>query len=160
MGLESMPKEIEHKYLVDKIAWKSVTPDKSHHILQGYLSTDPEMTIRVRIWDDKGFITIKGKTHGATRLEYEYEIPFTHATELLASFCTNNIEKMRHVVTHDNMLWEVDEFEGLNEGLLVAEIELSSEEEKYSLPPWIDKDVTDDMRYANSNLSEKPFTTW
>jgi adenylate cyclase len=155
-----MPKEIEHKYLIDKEAWKGATPDRSHRIKQGYLSTDPDKTVRVRTRDDKGFITIKGKTHGATRLEYEYEIPVIDATELLASFCTNIIEKVRHVVTHDNKLWEVDEFEGLNAGLVVAEIVLSSEEEQYTIPPWIGKNVTDDMRYANSNLSVRPFRSW
>jgi adenylate cyclase len=107
-----------------------------------------------------GFITIKGKSTGASRLEFEYEIPIDDAIELINKFCSNLIEKTRHIVIHDNNTWEVDEFKGLNAGLIVAEIELTSEDEIYSIPDWIDKNVTEDLRYANSNLTIKPFTTW
>ncbi|MCJ0742382.1 CYTH domain-containing protein [Pedobacter montanisoli] len=152
--------EIEHKYLVNLDIWKNIIPDKSVEIRQAYLQTDPEKTIRIRTKDKSGFITIKGKTVGASRLEFEYEIPIADANELINAFCSNLIEKTRHIVTHDSNIWEVDEFKGLNEGLIVAEIELTSEDEKYSIPNWLDKNVTDDPRYTNSNLTIKPFKAW
>lgn len=155
-----MATEIEHKYLVIKDIWENVIPDKSVEIKQAYLLTDPEKTIRVRTKGNVGFITVKGKSNGASRLEFEYEIPIDDANELINKFCSNLIEKTRHILIHDNKTWEVDEFKGLNAGLIVAEIELNSEDENYSIPDWIDKNVTDDLRYANSNLSIKPFSTW
>jgi adenylate cyclase len=155
-----MATEIEHKYLVNTDIWKNIIPDKSVEIRQAYLQTDPEKTIRIRTKGKSGFITIKGKTVGASRLEFEYEIPIADANELINKFCSNLIEKTRHIVIHDNKTWEVDEFKGLNEGLIVAEIELTSEDEKYLIPNWVDKNVTDDLRYANSNLTIKPFKTW
>lgn len=155
-----MPTEIEHKYLIKPELWKNINPEKSTDIRQGYLLTDPEKTIRVRTKGNKGYLTIKGKPTGASRLEYEYEIPLADANDLINKFCSNVIEKIRHIVVHDTQTWEVDEFKGLNEGLIVAEIELTSEGENYSLPDWVDKNVTDDPRYANSNLSIKPFTSW
>jgi len=155
-----MATEIEHKYLVNSGVWKTIIPEKSVEIRQAYLQTDPEKTIRVRTKDDAGFITIKGKTVGASRPEFEYEIPIADANELIDKFCSNLIEKIRHIVTHYNHIWEVDEFKGLNEGLIVAEIELTGEDEKYSIPNWVGKNVTDDLRYANSNLTIKPFKTW
>jgi CYTH domain-containing protein len=155
-----MATEIEHKYLVIKDIWEKVIPDKSVEIKQAYLLTDPEKTIRIRTKGNSGFITIKGKSIGASRLEFEYEIPIEDANDLINKFCSNLIEKTRHLVIHEKHTWEVDEFKGLNAGLIVAEIELNSEDEHYSIPNWIDKNVTDDLRYANSNLSIKPFTTW
>jgi adenylate cyclase len=155
-----MPLEIEYKYLVKADEWKNVVPDESIKIKQAYLLTDPEKTIRVRTKGDKAFVTIKGKATGATRLEFEYEIPVADAEELIEKFSTNLIDKIRHLVKYDNNTWEVDEFKGANAGLIVAEIELNSEDESYALPEWIDKDVTDDMRYANSSLSVKPYSTW
>jgi CYTH domain-containing protein len=155
-----MATEIEHKFLVFKNIWEKVIPYKSVEIKQAYLLTDPEKTIRVRTKGNSGFITIKGKSNGASRLEFEYEIPIEDANELINKFCSNLIEKTRHIVIHDDNTWEVDEFKGLNEGLIVAEIELKSEDEKYSIPNWIDKNVTEDLRYANSNLTLKPFSTW
>jgi CYTH domain-containing protein len=127
-----MATEIEHKYLVIKDIWKKIIPNKSVEIKQAYLLTDPEKTIRVRTKGNSGFITIKGKSIGSSRLEFEYEIPIEDANELINKFCSNLIEKTRHIVIHDNNTWEVDEFKGLNEGLIVAEIELTSEDEKYS----------------------------
>ena len=155
-----MATEIEHKYLVIKDIWKKIIPNKSVEIRQAYLLTDPEKTIRVRTKGNSGFITIKGKSNGSSRLEFEYEIPIEDANELINKFCSNLIEKTRHIVIHDNNTWEVDEFKGLNAGLIVAEIELASEDEKYSIPNWIDKNVTENIRYANSNLSINPFMTW
>lgn len=155
-----MATEIEHKYLVIKDIWKKIILNKSVEIKQAYLLTDPEKTVRIRTKGNSGFITIKGKSNGASRLEFEYEIPIEDAIELINKFCSNLIEKTRHIVIHDDITWEVDEFKGLNEGLIVAEIELTSEDEKYSIPNWIDKNVTEDLRYANSNLTIKPFSTW
>ena len=155
-----MPTEIEHKYLVIKDIWEKVIPDKSVEIKQAYLLTDPEKTIRIRTKGNAGFITIKGKSSGASRLEFEYEIPIEDANDLINKFCSNLIEKTRHIVINDNNTWEVDEFKGLNAGLIVAEIELNSEDENYLIPDWIDKNVTEELKYANSNLSIKPFSTW
>jgi adenylate cyclase len=152
--------EIEHKYLVKHERWKEIVPDKIVPIKQAYLSKDPEKTVRIRVAGEKGFITIKGKSVGASRPEYEYEIPLAEATELIHKFCNNLIEKTRHYVLYENKTWEVDVFEGLNTGLIVAEIELNSEDEVYQKPDWIDRDVTTDWRYANSNLIIKPFSTW
>lgn len=152
--------EIEHKYLVKPELWKQVTPDKIVAIKQAYLSRDPEKTIRIRVAGEKGFITIKGRSVGASRPEYEYEIPLQEAEDLITKFCNNLIEKTRHYVLHKNKTWEVDVFEGLNAGLIVAEIELNAEDEIYLKPGWIDRDVTTDKKYANSNLTISPFTTW
>jgi len=155
-----MPTETEHKYLVNLELWQQIIPDKSVHIKQAYLLTDPNKTIRIRTAGNSGFLTIKGKTIGASRPEFEYEIPIEEANQLIESFCSELIEKTRHYVVHENKTWEVDVFEGMNAGLIVAEIELEDEHEKYIKPNWITQDVTDDRRYANSNLSLNPFTIW
>lgn len=155
-----MALEIEHKYLVKKDIWKNVNPEQSISIQQAYLSTNPNKTIRVRTKGNHAYLTIKGKTNGASRPEYEFEIPIKDAQELIRDFCNNLIEKTRHIVTYQTKVWEVDEFEGLNQGLIVAEIELSNENESYALPEWVDKEVTNDNRYSNSNLAEHPFTKW
>jgi adenylate cyclase len=155
-----MATEIEHKYLVNSELWLKVVPDKSVEIKQGYLLTDPNKTVRVRTKGQVGYITIKGKTIGASRPEFEYEIPLADANQLITNFCSNVIEKTRHYVFYKNNTWEVDVFDGLNQGLIVAEIELNSEEELYQKPDWVTKNITDDTQYANSNLSIKPFSTW
>lgn len=155
-----MALEIEHKYLVKPEAWANVIPHKSVPFRQAYLSTDPEKTIRIRTMNDSAYITIKGKSLGAARLEYEYAIPLDDALELIRHFSTNLIEKTRHYVEFEGKTWEVDEFKGHNEGLLVAEIELQAEDEPYLLPDWADTNVTHDQRYANSNLSIRPFRSW
>lgn len=152
--------EIEYKYLVKRDLWDRVSPTKSARIKQGYLSSEPGKSIRVRVLDEKGFITIKGATVGARRLEYEYEIPVQDAEELLSEFCTKLVSKTRHYVEHRSHIWEVDVFDGLNSGLVIAEIELQSEDETYSKPEWIGEDVTHDFRYSNSNLSLNPYSTW
>jgi adenylate cyclase len=154
MGLE-----IEHKYLLNREHWVKVVPHKSVLLQQAYISTDPEKTIRVRTLNDKAYITIKGKTSGASRLEFEYEIPLNDAHELIKNFSTNLVEKTRHYVVFEGKTWEVDEFKGANDGLFVAEIELGSEDENYLLPDWVDENVTNDQRYANSNLALNPYTS-
>jgi adenylate cyclase len=155
-----MATEIEHKYLVKSERWKKITPDKSVQIKQAYLLTDPDKTVRIRTAGEKGFVTIKGRTKGASRLEYEYEIPLADANELLDKFCTDIISKMRHYVEYENKTWEVDVFEGLNAGLIIAEIELNAEDEKYKTPDWVTEDVTSERKYSNSNLIKRPFSTW
>ncbi|MES2515043.1 MAG: CYTH domain-containing protein [Bacteroidota bacterium] len=155
-----MPTEIEHKYLVNEQLWAKVCPDESVQIKQAYLLSDSDKTLRVRTAGDKGFITIKGKTVGATRPEFEYEIPLNDANELISDFCTNIIEKTRHYVYHENKTWEVDVFEGLNSGLIVAEIELDDEAEMYKKPNWVEENVTYDAKYANSNLIIYPYSAW
>lgn len=155
-----MSVEIEHKYLVDKKSLTRIIPESSHQIRQGYLSIEPSKTVRIRTKDKQGFITIKGKTQGSSRLEFEYEIPYTEATELIKLFCSCIIEKTRHIVLYEGKIWEIDEFKGMNEGLVIAEIELSNETEEYRKPEWLDVNVTKDMKYANSNLSVNPYSTW
>jgi adenylate cyclase len=155
-----VPTETEHKYLVNVESWKHISPDKSVQIKQAYLLTDPNKTIRIRTAGGSGFITIKGKTVGASRPEYEYNIPLSEAVELINRFCSDLIEKTRHYVLHENKTWEVDVFEGSNKGLIIAEIELTSEHETYIKPHWVESDVTHDPKYANSNLSMNPYCMW
>ncbi|MBS1634930.1 MAG: CYTH domain-containing protein [Bacteroidetes bacterium] len=152
--------EIEHKYLVDMNLWKLVKPEKSVDIKQAYLLTDPDKTIRVRTKGAQGYITIKGRAVASSRPEFEYEIPLEDAHELIRYFCTNLVEKTRHLVTFEGKTWEVDEFHGANNGLMVAEIELNAEDEVYAKPAWVGNNVTADSRYANSQLAVKPFMSW
>lgn len=150
-----MPKEIEHKYLVINNSFKEYAT-KSIAIYQGYLSKDKERTVRVRTANDLAFITVKGKNIGDTRLEFEYPIPFDEASTLLKQLCiTPIIKKTRYIVEYNGNTWEIDEFKGALEGLILAEIEIPSSEYKYDIPPFIGKNVTNDVRYYNSNLIDK-----
>lgn len=154
-----MAKEIERKFLVKGEAWRGT--DKGKRYRQGYLSTVKERTVRVRTVGDKGYITVKGITSGATRSEYEYEIPIADANEMLDRLCLRPlIEKTRYRIPQGNITWEIDEFEGKNRGLVVAEVELEDENQSVKPPDWIGKEVTDDPRYYNANLVAKPFTKW
>jgi adenylate cyclase len=155
-----MGQEIERKFLIKKEIWENSPKGKATYLKQGYISTDPGKTIRVRVAKDKSFLTIKGKTEGISRAEFEYEIPTEDANELLNLFASNCIEKIRHEIVYDGKLWEVDVFNGDNEGLIIAEIELNSVDEQFTLPAWIDKEVSGEERYFNSNLSKKPFKKW
>jgi CYTH domain-containing protein len=152
--------ETEFKFLVHKDLWNQVIPNKSLEIRQGYLYSDESKTIRVRTKGAKGYLTIKGKTSGASRPEYEYEIPYDEAIELLNLFCSEQIEKTRHEVLFAGNKWEVDVFQGANEGLIVAELEVESETDAFEKPSWIGENVTDDSRYANANLIKNPFVNW
>ena len=152
--------EIERKYLVNKDIWANVVKDNRHLVMQGYILNNPDKTIRIRLTDNKGYITIKGLSTGAVRLEFEYQIPEEEAKELLNNFCTSAISKIRNKITYKGKLWEVDEFLDDNAGLIVAEIELSDEEEKYDLPDWIAKEVTGEEKYYNPNLSKHPYKDW
>jgi adenylate cyclase len=155
-----MGQEIERKYLVDHDKWQQIDKSSGELYRQGYLLADPNKTIRVRLTTEKGFLTIKGISTGATRPEYEYEIPFDEARELLDKFSISELSKIRYKIAFDNKVWEVDEFLGDNIGLIVAEIELTSEDESFNIPEWIDKEVTGEEKYYNSNLTIKPFKNW
>ena len=152
-----MPVEIERKYLVIGDKWKQGKPVR---ICQGYLNRDKERTVRVRISGEKAFLTIKGMNIGATRAEYEYEIPVSHAEELLKMCDGPVLEKNRYVVVCDGLKWEVDEFLSENIGLVVAEVELTSADQSFNCPQWLGQEVTDDPRYYNSNLCAHPFSKW
>lgn len=155
-----MPLEIERKFLVRKNIWEKCEKPSGELFRQGYLLTDPTKTIRVRQTSDKGFITIKGISVGATRTEYEYEIPVTEAEELLNQFSGSELSKNRYKIVFEGKLWEVDEFLGDNEGLIVAEIELESEDENFTLPDWVGEEVTSEEQYYNSNLTLNPYKNW
>jgi adenylate cyclase len=154
-----MPKEIEKKFLVTGDVWKSLADGTSYR--QGYLNSAKERTVRVRTIDDKGYLTVKGITTGATRSEYEYEIPAADADAMLTDLCEKPlIEKNRYKIRAGEHTWEIDEFFGENLGLLVAEVELASEDQAVAKPAWIGEEVTGDPRYFNSNLIKHPFTRW
>jgi adenylate cyclase len=152
--------EIERKYLVNEDQWRQLAKPVGQFFRQGYLLIDPNKTIRVRQTSEKGFLTIKGLCVGATRPEYEYEIPFAEAKELLDGFSVAELSKIRYEISYDNKIWEVDEFLGDNAGLIVAEIELLSEDESFGIPVWIAKEVTGEERYYNSNLTIAPYQGW
>lgn len=154
-----MSVEIERKFLVRGSAWKALGQGVA--IRQGYLSTNPDRVVRVRIEDDAATLTIKGRTKGITRGEWEYAIPLAEANQLLNDLCERPlIEKNRTRIVYEGMVWEVDEFFGDNLGLVVAEIELENEEQSFSKPDWIAEEVTDDARYFNANLLRHPFSAW
>ncbi len=154
-----MATEIERKFLVEGDAWRRLAA--GDEFLQGYLSTVKERTVRVRVVGDRGQLTIKGITVGATRTEFEYEIPVADARHMLAELCERPIiEKTRYRIDWNGVTWEIDEFSGVNEGLVVAEVELEHEDEQIVLPDWIGEEVTDDPRYFNANLIAHPYTSW
>ncbi len=155
-----MSKEIERKFLVKGDFYQKANPYLS--IKQAYLSTQPERTVRIRTSASKAFITIKGSPNasGITRYEWEKEIPLNEAEELLKLCAGSVIEKTRYLVPCGKHTFEVDVFHGDNEGLVVAEIELQSEDEQFSRPEWLGKEVTRIAKYNNSMLSEKPFKKW
>lgn len=151
--------EIERKYLIASEDWRELAEGIDYR--QGYLSTVKERTVRVRTVGDKGFLTIKGISTGASRIEYEYEVPVDDAHEMLDELCERPlIEKRRSKVSYAGLNWEIDEFFGENVGLIVAEVELEDEDQAIDLPSWIGEEVTGDPRYFNSSLVSKPFSTW
>jgi adenylate cyclase len=152
--------EIERKFLVDHGKWGQLNKPKGMLIRQGYMLKEDAKTIRIRVKDDLSYITIKGKTQGISRSEYEYAIPLNDGNELLAAFCDAVVDKTRYNINFAGKLWEVDVFEGDNAGLIVAEIELDDEVETFDRPEWIANEVTDDVRYFNSNLSVNPYKNW
>ncbi len=150
--------EIERKFRVVSDRWRDLAPGELYR--QGYIPT-LESTVRIRVVGDRGFITIKGITQGISRAEFEYEIPLNDATQMLDSLCKPPlIEKYRHKIELNGLVWEVDEFLGENRGLTIAEVELQSADQVIELPGWVGEDVSHDPRYYNSNLTKHPFTTW
>jgi len=154
-----MGTEIEKKFLVTDDSWRSLAAGVRYQ--QGYLSRGEESTIRIRIAGDKGYLAIKGVTRGFTRTEYEYDIPYDDARRMLDEFCRRPlIEKVRSRIPYRGLIWEVDEFAGENRGLVLAEVELDSEDQTIAKPSWIGRDVTGDPRYFNSYLVDHPFQEW
>ncbi len=153
--------EIERKFLVKSMAFKQESTFNST-IAQGYLNSDKERTVRIRINGESGFLTIKGKSNssGTTRLEWETELSLSDAKPLLALCEPGRIEKVRYEIPAGDLKWEVDEFLGENQGLILAEIELSSEDQFFEKPDWLGIEVTNDVRYYNSYLSKNPYCGW
>ena len=152
-----MAVEIERKFLVRGDAWRM---GPGVLLCQGYLSRDKARTVRVRIAGDEAFLTIKGQSVGATRLEFEYPIPLDDAKALLALCDGPLVEKTRYHVVHEGTTWEVDAFAGANAGLVVAEVELQYEDQPFARPEWLGEEVTHDVRYFNSNLASHPYGGW
>ncbi|MDX1568856.1 MAG: CYTH domain-containing protein [Xanthomonadales bacterium] len=154
-----MPIEIERKYLVSGDSWRELAHE-SKRLRQGYLGGE-NCSIRVRIKGDEARLNIKSRELGTTRLEYEYPIPLDEAEEILERLTTGSlIEKTRHLVEHDGLVWEVDEFEGNNAGLMVAEVELEADDQQFDKPAWAGTEVTDDERYYNARLAREPYRDW
>ena len=157
--MDGMGEEIERKFLVLGDLWRETAEGTRYR--QGFLSTEPERTVRVRVAGPRGSITVKGKNVGARRAEFEYEIPMADAEQMLDTLCKRPlIEKVRYTLAIGPHTWEIDVFEGDNAGLVVAEIELSCEDEAFEKPDWVGNEVTDDPRYFNSNLVANPYRTW
>ena len=150
--------EIERKFLVKDDSWKA-SADTGLLCRQGYLCSGTGKTVRVRIMGERAFLTIKGPTEGISRSEFEYEIPVADA-EALFAMCDGLVEKVRYLVEHEGMTWELDLFSGANEGLVMAEIELDSEEQSFVLPAWAGDEVSGDPRYYNAQLLRCPFSEW
>ena len=154
-----MAHEIERKFLLANQDWRALVTG-SFVLKQGYLSTTQKSTVRLRVKSDKAMLTVKSKNTGIRRSEFEYEIPIRDAEEMLQLCQTPLIEKTRYTITIGKHIWEIDEFSGANSGLLVAEIELDTEEESFEKPAWVGEEVSTDARYYNSNLVAHPFTQW
>ena len=154
-----MAKEIERKFLVKSDDWKKLATPTFYR--QGYLSSTKERTVRVRTVGEKGYLTIKGISTGISRTEFEYEIPVDEANAMLDELCERPlIEKNRSKVVFSGFTWEIDEFFGDNEGLIIAEVELKDENQTVEIPEWIGEEVSGDTRYFNSNLAKNPFKSW
>ena len=154
-----MPKEIEYKFLIklDEIN----LPDNGVELKQAYISTTSNSTVRIRVVKDKAYLTLKGENIGAVRSEFEYEIPFAEAQEIMHELCDKPfIEKTRYEIPFGQHIWEVDVFHGDNYGLCIAEIELLSEDEAFEKPSWVYQNVTGEKKYYNSQLIRTPYKEW
>ncbi len=155
-----MATEIEHKFLVKDDSWRKQV-FRSQPISQGYLASNEQCSVRVRISGDKALLNVKSATLGTSRLEFEYEVPLKDAREILEKLCSKPlIEKTRHCVRYGGHVWEIDVFEGANEGLVVAEVELSRDKEHFAHPQWLGEEVTHERRYYNAALAEHPYGEW
>ena len=154
-----MPVEIERKFLANTIPTQQI--NRSKKVKQGYMVNDEHQVVRVRSMDSDHFLTIKSNTRGLSRLEFEYQIPKEDAMDMFKHLCGPSIiEKTRHYIETPNPMWEGDEFQGKNKGLIVAEIELKSEDEQFDIPDWVGDEVSDDPRYYNMNLITNPYENW
>ena len=155
-----MAQEIERKFLVVSDRWRAAARGQPY--CQGYITTArPDQSVRIRIVGDQGYLTVKGPVRGLSRAEFEYEIPVEDAREMLASLCAHPlIEKTRYRLPVDDVVWEIDDFSGENAGLIVAEVELSSEDQQVVLPAWVGQEVTGDARYYNASLVKNPYSRW
>lgn len=154
-----MPLEIEKKFLLSSLPEDLMTHGVS--IIQGYLVSEKGKVVRVRIYGENAFLTLKSKTVNGVRSEYEYEIPLDHAREMLDLFCKQNrIEKTRYKIEYKGFTWEIDRFSGANAGLVVAEIELTDVDQPFEKPGWVGKEVSRDPKYFNSNLIHCPYSKW
>ena len=155
-----MPTEIERKFLLRNDDWR-LTADQGTKYIQGYLIGSKSASVRVRIEGEKAFLNIKSATLGVSRQEYEYPIPVEEARELLNTLCEQPlVQKTRYLVIYGDLEWEIDVFEGKNEGLIVAEVELEKEDQQISLPAWSGQEVSAEPRYYNVNLGKHPFSEW
>ena len=152
-----MAVEIERKFLVLP-GW--FPRDGGDHIRQGYIASSAQCTVRVRTRGDRAYLTVKGPTIGLSRPEFEYPIPLADAVEMLDQLCAVVVDKHRHLEVHGAHTWEVDVFNGANDGLVLAEVEMQTEADVLTLPPWAGLEVTDEPRYRNSRLAQQPFSTW
>jgi adenylate cyclase len=158
-GASNMGIEIERKFLVQNDNWRGKSNGLRYR--QGYICNHKDRTVRVRTNGTKGMLTIKGESTGMTRSEFEYEIPLTDANEIMDSMCgAYIIEKIRYRITYAGLIWEVDEFLGANAPLIMAEVELTDEDQFIELPDWIGEEVTGDPRYYNAYLVRNPYLTW
>lgn len=154
-----MGHEIEKKFLIKNDNWRSLGSKKEY--CQGYLSTGKGASLRIRTIDDRGIITVKGPNEKGKRLEFEYDIPYTDALEMLEKLCVKPlIKKTRYNISFAGFIWEVDEFKGENEGLIFAEIELDAIDQRFDIPSWIGEEVTGDPRYYNASLVSYPYSQW
>jgi adenylate cyclase len=151
---EVMGVEIERKFLVNKEKWQSLEKPKGVYMRQGYLNDGVNCTVRVRETETEGFLTIKGRSEGIARAEFEYAIPKADAWQMLETLAKTQLEKTRYKIMVGQHIWEVDIFHGANDGLILAEIELEYSDEAFELPNWVEKEVSDDPRYYNSNLAK------
>jgi adenylate cyclase len=155
-----MPQEIERKFLVQQVAWDALEKPLPIAIQQGYIFADESKSVRIRRKGDKAFLTIKQSVSEIVREEFEYAIPVEDATYMLEKMANAVISKGRYEIAYEGHLWEVDVFEGDNEGLIVAEIELKHDREAFEKPSWLGEEVSNDPRYLNVHLAERPFKTW
>jgi adenylate cyclase len=152
--------EIEKKFLVDHEKWQQIAKPQGKVYKQGYLLSDEKRTVRIRVADDVAYITLKGSTTGISRSEFEYTIPVNEGKEILKEMATSFIEKTRYNINYAGNVWEVDVFEGDNQGLIIAEIELKHENQEFEKPEWVKNEVSDDRRYTNACLSVNSFKNW
>jgi adenylate cyclase len=155
-----MPTEIERKFLIDHIKWNALAKPQGKVYKQGYILSEEKRTVRIRVTPDAAYIALKGAAKGISRSEYEYAIPIAEGNKILENFATSTVEKTRYNINYAGHLWEVDVFSGDNQGLVVAEIELKSEDEQFEKPDWIGDEVSHEGRYSNASLSVKPYKSW